>query len=175
MDCSPSGSSVCSISRQEYWNALPFPASGELPDPRIEPTFLVLPALADGFFTTAPSREPLVIILLLFYVLAERLVEQGFLYPFLIWHYFWVLSLLKISTCQLFSLSHFLRPPPVPISHLKLLPVQCKFISLQLEENFNWTLLCFHFCTQLDCRRYVLQFFWNKSSICSSPLPSSAS
>ena len=77
MDCSPSGSSVCSISRQEYWNALPFPASGELPDPRIEPTFLVLPALADGFFTTAPSREPLVIILLLFYVLAERLVEQG--------------------------------------------------------------------------------------------------
>ena len=77
MDCSPSGSSVCSISRQEYWNALPFPAPGELPDPGIEPTFLVLPALADGFFTTAPPKEPLVIILLLSYVLAERLVEQG--------------------------------------------------------------------------------------------------
>ena len=63
--------------RQEYWNGLPFPAPGEFPDPGIEPTFLVSPALANGFFTTAPSGEPLVIILLLSYVLAERLVGQG--------------------------------------------------------------------------------------------------
>jgi len=25
------------FSRQEYWSGLPFPSSGDLPDPRIEP------------------------------------------------------------------------------------------------------------------------------------------
>ena len=34
--------------RQEYWNGLPLPSSGDLPDPEIEPTS---PALAGGFFT----------------------------------------------------------------------------------------------------------------------------
>ena len=28
------------FSRQEYWNGLPFPSSGDLPDPRIEPCLL---------------------------------------------------------------------------------------------------------------------------------------
>ena len=36
------------FSRQEYWSGLPFPPSGNLPDPRIEPAS---PALAGGFFT----------------------------------------------------------------------------------------------------------------------------
>ena len=35
--------------RQEYWNGLPFPSPGDLPNPGIEP---VSPVLADGFFTT---------------------------------------------------------------------------------------------------------------------------
>ena len=35
--------------RQEYWNGLPFPFSGNLPDPGIEPK---APSLAGGFFTT---------------------------------------------------------------------------------------------------------------------------
>ena len=39
------------FSRQEHWRGLPFPAPGDLPDPGIEPTSLVSPALADGFFT----------------------------------------------------------------------------------------------------------------------------
>ena len=39
------------FSRQEYWNGLPFPSPGDLPDPGIEPVSL---ALAGGFFTTAP-------------------------------------------------------------------------------------------------------------------------
>ena len=34
---------------QEYWSGRPFPALGDLPDPRIKPTS---PALAGGFFTT---------------------------------------------------------------------------------------------------------------------------
>ena len=38
--------------RQEYWSGLPFPPPEDLPDPEIEPVFLVSLALADGFFTT---------------------------------------------------------------------------------------------------------------------------
>ena len=44
------------FSRQEYWNKLPFPLPGDLPDPGIKPTF---PALASGFFTTTPPEKPL--------------------------------------------------------------------------------------------------------------------
>ena len=37
MDCSPPGSSVSmGFSRQEYWGGLPFPSSGDLPNPGIE-------------------------------------------------------------------------------------------------------------------------------------------
>ena len=41
--------------RQEYWSGLPFPSPRNLPDSRIKP---MSPALAGGFFTTEPSREP---------------------------------------------------------------------------------------------------------------------
>ena len=36
----------------QYWNGLPFPSSGHLPDPEIEPASL---AFADGFFTTSTN------------------------------------------------------------------------------------------------------------------------
>ena len=45
------------FSRQEYWSGLPFPTPGDLPDPGIEPASLVSPALAGGFFTTAPPGK----------------------------------------------------------------------------------------------------------------------
>ena len=38
------------FSRQEYWSGLPFPSPGDLPDPGLESTSLVSPALAEGFF-----------------------------------------------------------------------------------------------------------------------------
>ena len=38
--------------RQEYWSGLPFPPSGDLPNPEIEPPSLGCPKLAGGFFTT---------------------------------------------------------------------------------------------------------------------------
>ena len=41
--------------RQEYWSGLSFPPPGDLPDPGIGPTS---PALAGGFFTTAPPGKP---------------------------------------------------------------------------------------------------------------------
>ena len=44
------------ISGQGYWNGLPFPPPGYLPDPGIESESLVL---AGGFFTTAPSEKAL--------------------------------------------------------------------------------------------------------------------
>ena len=45
------------FSRQEYWNGLPVPPSGDLPDPGTEPASLVSPALAGRFFTTAPPGK----------------------------------------------------------------------------------------------------------------------
>jgi len=41
--------------RQEYWSKLPFPSSGDLPDPGIKPRS---PELAGGFFTTEPPGLP---------------------------------------------------------------------------------------------------------------------
>ena len=43
------------FSRQEYWNGLPFPPPGNLPNPGIESTS---PTLVDGFFTTEPPGKP---------------------------------------------------------------------------------------------------------------------
>ena len=37
MDSSPPGSSVMGFPGQEYWNGLPFPFPGDLPNPGIEP------------------------------------------------------------------------------------------------------------------------------------------
>ena len=45
------------FSRQEYWSGLPFPPSGDLPNPGIEPTSLMSPALAGRFFTTSITWE----------------------------------------------------------------------------------------------------------------------
>ena len=45
------------FSRQEYWNGLPFPPPGNLPDPGMEPASLTSPALAGRLFTTSAARE----------------------------------------------------------------------------------------------------------------------
>ena len=54
MDCSPPGSSDHGIlqARILEWVAIPF--SRDLPNPEMEPTSLMSPALAGRFFTTAP-------------------------------------------------------------------------------------------------------------------------
>ena len=43
--------------RQEYWNGLPFPSPGNLPDPGIKPTTLGSPALAGRLFATEPLAQ----------------------------------------------------------------------------------------------------------------------
>ena len=42
MDCSPPGSSIHGISRQEYWSGVPFPTPGNLPISGIKHTSLCL-------------------------------------------------------------------------------------------------------------------------------------
>ena len=46
------------FSRQENWSGLPCPPPEDPPDPGIEPTCLVSPALAGGFFTTGAPGSP---------------------------------------------------------------------------------------------------------------------
>ena len=46
---------------QGFWSGLPFPTTGDLPDPGIEPTSPASPALGGGFFTTWATWEAPVI------------------------------------------------------------------------------------------------------------------
>ena len=43
------------FSRQEFWSGLLFPPPGDLPNPGIEPSSLVSPALAGRFFTNGAT------------------------------------------------------------------------------------------------------------------------
>ena len=43
------------FSSQEYRSGLPFPTLRDLPDPGVEPTSLVSPALGGGFFTNCDT------------------------------------------------------------------------------------------------------------------------
>ena len=45
------------FSRQEYWSGFPCPPPGDLPNPGIEPTSLVSPALAGRYFTSGVTWE----------------------------------------------------------------------------------------------------------------------
>ena len=55
LDCSPPGSSVHGTSQVEYWNGLPFPPPGDLPNPGIEPGSPVSPALQADSLPAKPS------------------------------------------------------------------------------------------------------------------------
>ena len=43
--------------RQAYWSGLPCPPPGDLSNPGVEPTSLMSPVLAGGFFTTSATGE----------------------------------------------------------------------------------------------------------------------
>ena len=60
------------FSRQEYWNGLPFPSLGDLPNPGIEPVSLAFPALSGGFFITSTTWEACY--LLTCYKLCDRII-----------------------------------------------------------------------------------------------------
>ena len=46
------------FSRQEYWNGLPFPSPGDLPNPGIVPMFLAFPALKVDYLLPETSGKP---------------------------------------------------------------------------------------------------------------------
>ena len=58
MDYSPPGSSVREISQARILEWVAFPSPRILSDPGTEPVFPASPALAGGFFTTAPPGKP---------------------------------------------------------------------------------------------------------------------
>ena len=60
-DCSPPGSSVHGDSQARIleWVAMPFPPSGNLPDPGIEPVSLMSPAWEAGSLPLAPHLASL--------------------------------------------------------------------------------------------------------------------
>ena len=45
------------FSRKDYWNGLPLPIPGDLPNSEIKPLFLASPALAGRFFTPTPPGK----------------------------------------------------------------------------------------------------------------------
>ena len=47
------------FSQQEYWNGVIFPLPVDLPDPGIEPAFLMSLAIAGKFFSTSATWEAL--------------------------------------------------------------------------------------------------------------------
>ena len=55
----PQPGSFClwGFSRQEYWSGLPCPSPRDLPNPGTEPTSIMSPALAGGFFTISITWE----------------------------------------------------------------------------------------------------------------------
>ena len=55
LDCSPPGPLSVGFSRQVCWSGLPCPPPGDLPDPGVEPSSLMTPALAGGFSTTSAT------------------------------------------------------------------------------------------------------------------------
>ena len=61
MDYSPPGSSVHGVLQKEYWNGLPLPSPGDLPDPGIKPGSLVLQAES---LLSEPPGKPHVLITL---------------------------------------------------------------------------------------------------------------
>ena len=50
------------FSRQEYWNGLPCPSPGVLPDPGIEPVSLMSPEFSGGLFTTSTTCKAIILL-----------------------------------------------------------------------------------------------------------------
>ena len=71
MDYSLPGSSVHAILQARILECVVMPSSGDLPNPGIEPTPLMSPALAGRFFTTSATREAPFLALLLLLLLSR--------------------------------------------------------------------------------------------------------
>jgi len=62
------------FSRQEYWNGLPFPSPGDLPNPGIEPKS---PTLRADTLTSEPPGKPKIYIYIYIYIALEKTLESS--------------------------------------------------------------------------------------------------
>ena len=68
------------FSRQEYWNGLPYPSPGDLPNPGIKPVSPAALALASRFFTAEPPGKPMSIYIYIYlYIYIYILFHYGLL------------------------------------------------------------------------------------------------
>ena len=88
MDYSLPGSSVHGIFQEEYWSGLPFLSPRDLPDPGIELTSLVSPALAVGSLPLAPPGKPPFCFVLFFLEAPLLAAIQSNICPFPLSHSF---------------------------------------------------------------------------------------
>ena len=95
VDCSPPGSSVHEIFRQEYWSGLPFPPPG-IPDPGIKATSSALPG---RFLTTELPGKPKELVHTLYKghsKINKQLTQlKSWSYIFLEKKYIWYIIILK--------------------------------------------------------------------------------
>ena len=75
------------FSRQEHWNGLSWPPSGDLPSPGIKSASLPSPALASALFTTEPPGNP-----------TEQTVCS-----IIVWLWIWVSENHRINILHLYS------------------------------------------------------------------------
>ena len=66
------------FSKQEYWSELPYPRPGDLPNPRLEPTSVVFPALA-GSYHQHHLESPCALIT--YSVKAHLVLREGLIIP----------------------------------------------------------------------------------------------
>ena len=67
------------FSRQEYWSELPCPPPRDPPDLGIEPSSLMSPALAGGFFTTSATWEARIYIYIYIFFLIKNFLHHLYL------------------------------------------------------------------------------------------------
>ena len=88
------------FSRQKYWNELPCPLPGDLPDTGIETVSLTSPALPGGFFTTSTTWKA---------HLAFRMQFKCYLF----FEVSMTLSLIKLTALLLSFPEHVCKTDPV--------------------------------------------------------------
>ena len=101
--------------KQEYWNGLPFPPAGDLPDPGIALESPKSLALAGGFFTTEPPEKD------------RQIIDQKFSHYHFVWSI--VIQMTHISAFTL-SLPDFVC---FPLGDVFLLFEKYLLVSLSLK------------------------------------------
>jgi len=62
--------------RQEYWNGLPFPSPGDLPNSEIEPVSPASPALAGRSLPLSHQGSPLLVVVILI-MISRRIMWEN--------------------------------------------------------------------------------------------------